>query len=669
MLVNRRKKRARRRLLFWLFTFLILMVSAFGWWLWQQNKSQRPRLNYLMISVNGEPRKLLSGETLSLRPRDQLKITDISTSIPFNMDIRLVCKGLDVNALQYDAITLSELLPHKDLFQRYTFPIEVKYLNLDIGHITWIIQPYAEDWLEKANRIIDDQMRLSILERGNRLLPRDDRIHDRLLDEYMAQEKWKKAIPMLNKKAAKNHDIETLNDLLICYEALKEQDGIVQVLGKILKNRPDDFKARVQLAEVLESMEEWGEAAAQYEFMLEHGPSDERLPLFKNLGYLYTKTGQLEKAVSAYLAAANLDQKDPNLHYNLSALYEQLGRQKEADFYLDNAVTLNADDFEGRLKLSERLVNKGELEKAQKYLSQILEKKPDSKQGLALMAHILERQGNDGGLRQVYGKILKLDPQNEAVAYNLGVLEYEGGNLKAALPYFAGYVKNHPKDVTVQEILFDIYKRENNTTAAYGQALILLDLKPDETDTYDFIFEYLKNRAEYDQLIPILETGAKKNPDQTLLSEYLALAYLKAGKVALGTREIEKLLEKKSPQAVPLLYELFEILAAQKDYQAIISIMKKGVKIDPKNIILREYLIFAYLKTGKETLAIAEMEKVLVETPGDMALWLQLGRLSEKENKIPKAIKAYRRVLDLSPEHPEASEAYLRLRLEGVGGD
>jgi tetratricopeptide (TPR) repeat protein len=669
LLENRRKKRARRRLLFWLFTLLVLSVSAAGWWLWQQKKSQRPRLNYLLISVNGESRKLLSGETLSLRPRDQLKITDISTTIPFNMDIRLVCKGLDVNALQYDAITLSELLPRKDSFQRYTFPIEVKYLNHDVGHITWIIQPYAEDWLEKANRIIDDQMRLTILERGNRLLPGDSRIHDRLLEEYMAQEKWKNAVPMLCKNAAKKNDVETLKDLMICYGALKDQDGIVQVLGEILKKRPDDLEARAQLAEILEGRGKLGEAAGQYEIMLEHAPPDERLPLYKNLGYLYTKGGQSEKAVSAYLSAAKLDQKDPNLHYNLSALYEQLGRQKEADFYLDNAVTLNSDDLEGRLKLAERLVGKGDLEKARKYLSNILEQKPDSKQGLALMANILEQQGDNGGLRQVYGKILELDPKNEAVAYNLGVLEYEGGDLKAALPYFEGYVKNHPEDITVQEILFDIYRKENNATAAYGQALILFELKPNETDTYDFVFGYLKNRGEYDQLIPMLEMGAKKNPDKILLNEYLAMAYLKAGKVDPGTREIEKLLRAKSRQAVPLLHELFEILASRKDYQAIIDIMKKGVMIDPKNIILREYLIFAYLKTGKETLAITEMEKILKEKPGDMALWLQLARLSEKKNQIPKSIKAYRRVLDLSPEHPEASEAYLRLRLEGVGGD
>ena len=213
-----------------------MAVSAAGWWLWQQKKFHAPRLNYILIAVNGESRKLLSGETLSLRPSDKLKITDISTTIPFNVDIRLVCKGLDVNALQYDTLTLTELLPGKNAFQRYQFRIEVKYLNNEIGYITWVIQPYAEDWLEKANRIIDDQKRLLILERGNSLLPEDDRIHDRLLEEYMAQKRWEKALPMLKKKAAKRTDVAILKDLLTCYTALKDQNGIIEVLNRLLKD-------------------------------------------------------------------------------------------------------------------------------------------------------------------------------------------------------------------------------------------------------------------------------------------------------------------------------------------------------------------------------------------------------------------------------------------------
>ena len=652
-----------------MFTLLVLGVSASGWWLWRHQNAHAPRLNYILMNVNSEPRKLLSGEILSLRPKDQLEITDISTSIPFNRDIRLVCKDLDVNALQYDNTTLSELLPQKDAFQRYEFRIQVKYLNRDIGHITWISQPYAEDWLEKANRIIDDRKRLAILERGHVLLPEDSRIHDRLLGEYMAQNIWKKAILMLQKRSAEKNDPETLNNLLAAYMALKDQNGIIEVLRKLLKHKPDDLEKRAQLAEILEEKGEWDEAARHYERMLENAPPAERLPLYKNLGYLYTKTGQPEKAVSAYLSATNLDQKDPNLHYNLSELYERLGRQKEADFYLDNAVTLNSDDLEGRLKLAKRLADKGDLEKARKYLSQILQKKPDSKRGLALMANILAQQADTEMLRPVYEKILALDPKNEAVFYNLGVLEYEAGNLKAALPYFEGYTGNHTEDATAQGILFDIYRKEKRATSAYRQALIVLELKPNDMDVYDFVFGYLKERGEYDQLIPILEMGMKNNPGEIRINEHLASAYLKAGKVDLGIIEIEKLLGDKRVQVEPLLQELFEILVARSSYQEIIDVMKKANAVDPKNIILREYLIFAYLKTGKENRAINEMEAVLKETPDDMDLWLQLARLSEKKSQIQKSIRAYKRVLELSPEHPEASEAYLRLRLEGVGGD
>ena len=224
-------------MLFWFFTLLVLSAAA-AWWLWQQKQSHTPRLNYIAIQVNGEPRKLLSGETLSLRPKDRLKITDISTTVPFNVNVRLVCKGLDVNALEFDTITLTELLPRKNPFQRYKFRIEVKYLNREIGHITWIIQPYAEDWLEKANRIIDDRMRLELLERGNGLLPEDDRIRDRLLDEYMSQKKWEEAVPMLKKKAAAKADVETLDDLLTCYGALNDQEGIIKALEPVARIAP-----------------------------------------------------------------------------------------------------------------------------------------------------------------------------------------------------------------------------------------------------------------------------------------------------------------------------------------------------------------------------------------------------------------------------------------------
>jgi Tfp pilus assembly protein PilF len=49
--------------------------------------------------------------------------------------------------------------------------------------------------------------------------------------------------------------------------------------------------------------------------------------------------------------------------------------------------------------------------RARASLSEILGKKPDSKRGPALMANILEQQGDTEALRKVYEKILSLDPK------------------------------------------------------------------------------------------------------------------------------------------------------------------------------------------------------------------------------------------------------------------
>ena len=253
--------------------------------------------------------------------------------------------------------------------------------------------------------------------------------------------------------------------------------------------------------------------------------------------------------------------------------------------------------------------------------------------------------------------------------YNLGALEYEDGNLKGALPYFKKYVKSHPKDATAHGILFDIYKKQKKLPSAFRQAVILVELTPKEGDIYDFIFDYLKRKNDYKKIIPIMKKGLQANPKEVTLREYLVSAYLKTGRDDNAVREMEKLLNARPKNIDPLIMDMFESLRAKGAYEKIFRIMKKAVKAYPRKIIFREYLVLACLKTGKEDQAASQMEEILKARPKDLDLLLQLARLREKNNNIEEAAKAYKRIIDISPEHEEASEAYLRLRLKGVGGD
>jgi len=594
--VNKVGKKARtNRTAFWVITFLIVGAFIAGWWLWTCLYNVSPRFNFLSITKDEKPLKLFNGEILPLHPQNRIRILDVSTNVCFNRGVRLSASHFDVNALRYEEMRFATLLPDEDIFNRYTFRVEIKHGNRSIGHVDILVEPHVEDWLDKAHRTIDRERKVAILERALKAVPEDRRIRDRLVQEYRSLKRWNEVALMLEGIAKENPDEKVLYDLLEVYKAMSKTDGIINVLKSLVEKDPNNMDVRLRLASVLEKSGRLKEAIKEYGEVLKGVAKEDGLYLYKVLGYLYTQTGQTDKAIDSYLSAVELDKKDQNLYYNLFYLYEKTGQKDQANIYLDKAVSLKSGDVESRLTLSERLMEKGKLNEAEKHITEVLKKSPNSMKALLLMVNIMERKGDKEQLKRFYQKILQIEPQNKTVIYNLGVLEYETGDLEKALPYFQKFVESHPKDAEVHNFLFDIYRRQKKDQHAYKEASILLGLKPEEINYFRYVFEFLNKQVNYTKMI---------------------------------------------------------------------EIMKNGVKFHPKNIEMREYLILAYLKTGKEDLAIGEIHEILKIKPKDITLLLQLARLSEKQEKFKEALEAYKKIIDISPGHEEAEEAYLRLRLK-----
>ncbi|MFH1487302.1 MAG: hypothetical protein ABII06_00195, partial [Pseudomonadota bacterium] len=161
---KRREKPAKNRTGLRTLLLLLIVFCLAGWWLWTTLHDAPPRLNYILVNKNGEPLKILKGEILRLHPKDQLQIVDISTNLPLNIGVRLVARGMDVTALLYERFPLSSLLPSNDLLKDYRFRVQVKHYNRDLGHFDLLVEPFSEDWLDKADRIIDPARRADILE-------------------------------------------------------------------------------------------------------------------------------------------------------------------------------------------------------------------------------------------------------------------------------------------------------------------------------------------------------------------------------------------------------------------------------------------------------------------------------------------------------------------------
>lgn len=569
-----------RRTAFWVVVALILGTFAFLWWVWPGLYSVSPRFDSLLLQKNSDRVRLLKGETLHLHPQDKVRILELSTNITLNVGVRLFSRGFDVTALCHEMSRIADLLPQETPSGERRFRIQVLHRNRDMGHIDMVVEPFVEDWIEKAERMIEPARKVEVLQEALKFAPQDRRIRARLIQEYRSQRKWPEAAELLEASAKEESRPDVLEGLVEVYEAMANTEGILSSLRRLLEVAPGDSRNRLRYAAALEKARRTQEAVREYEEVLRSAQPGEKLALYRSLGYLSAEGGDVPKAILNYGKALELDREDPNLHYNLSTLYEREGNENKAFFHLEEALRLRPADTEGRLRLAAYWLHKGNLENAQRHLAVVLATSPSSMEALLLQVQIAERSKDPAKLRDAYTRILSLDPDHETVLYNLGVLEYEAGDLKKAAPLLQKYVQTHAGDTDVHRILFGLYQREKKEDLALQEAQTLLTLSPGEIEPYHYLFEHWSKRGKYEALIEPIKSGIRHLPENQDLRRYLILAFLKTGKEEAAMEQLREMLQKR-PDDPALMLQLARLLEKQGKAADALETYKKILSVAP----------------------------------------------------------------------------------------
>ncbi len=588
-----RKKPGSGRTLSIAAALVILAVLVGGYQLYTCLYPEEIRFDSITMTKNGEPLKLLQGETAKFHPSDICKIQEYSTNICFNYGIRLVSTGMDITGLLYEESALSDILHDKDILNTHHVLVEVKYEAEVVGSVELIIEPNVNDWIDKAKRSIGSERKIAVLERAVNSGFDDRQITDMLADEYLAVSEWNKAAALLEKIAGESEDQDVLLKLLNLYETVKNKGKTIDTIKRLIKLNPDDISLKYKLAEIYENSGKVNDAIDEYNSLLEKAPKEDLAWIYKTLGYLYNSKKWPKNAIKNYLKALELDKEDINLYYNLSELYERTGDMSTSRKFLDMAIEKQPGDVESRLKMAEGLIKKDQYTNAEPYLKEVLKAKPDSIEALLMLAEVEEVRGNKKQLKVYYKKILSLVPDNKTVIFNLGVLEYETKSYKSAKDYFLKYLKAKPNDTDAGEYLFDIYRKEKDDKSAYSQAVKILDKDPKKKQYYGFIFDYLNKKKDFKTMAKIMDSGLKKNPDDSDIRKFLVIAYLNTGKEKEAVSLIENSLKKDSKNlpALVQLAELYEKLGRINDaldtYKKILDISPDDEKAQEEYLRLR----------------------------------------------------------------------------------
>lgn len=112
------------------------------------------------------------------------------------------------------------------------------------------------------------------------------------------------------------------------------------------------------------------------------------------MGQNYEALAQLEKAISWYQEAAEINPKRGDALGRLSGVYRQLGRREEAIVAIEKALECDPDNAQHRFNRGTFFLEQGEEEKALKWFREALERDPKMPEPYLNMGYVMRRRGD-----------------------------------------------------------------------------------------------------------------------------------------------------------------------------------------------------------------------------------------------------------------------------------
>jgi len=460
----------------------------------------------------------------------------------------------------------------------------------------------------------------------------------------------------------------TLNIAPLTKDWLEKANRIIDAKKRLtfleaaVTENPDDMRLKLKLADEYLSQKKWKHGAQLLEEILK---TRHELPFMRKLVKAYEHLGRDDQVISTLRKILAKTPDDLELRLRLAELLEkkssikeaireytkmlpqlpkserivvmknigylsfQIGRKNDAlKWYLQAAKHDKSDPnlYYNIGSIYDEL-NKTEL--AEKYLRVALDLRKGDIEGRLRLAHSLHKKGKLQQAKNYIEEILSQDPKHlEALTLYANILEKEGKK-KALRTVYEKILAHNKKNTTILFNLGVLESKAGNAGKSIAYFKQILQINPEDLEAREALFEVYE----------------KSNKDDLAYEQALELL-------------------KSRPENIELYSYVFDYLMDRKQFDKAASYMHKGITANPKNYELRQYLILAYLSADKPELAETEMEQALTLNPKDTKLLHQLAKIKEKKGELKKASELYKRILTISPNDEQASEAYLRLRLE-----
>src|SRR5579871_874054 len=375
-------------------------------------------------------------------------------------------------------------------------------------------------------------------------------------------------------------------------------------------------------------------AASYYNYALGH--------LYSELAAAYGNRGDyFNKAVDAYRAALKADPGATFIAEELSDLYIQSGRLRDAVLEAEDELKQNPNDLNSRRLLAriytrligdaQNRVDENMVKRAVEQFDKITQGDPKDIDSWIMLGRLQKVLQNSTEAMQAYKKALALDPDNEDAMTGLAMVYTDLGDNKAAADLLRKVADKNPSAHSLVS-LAGAYEQLKDYSLAAEMLRRALDEEPGNNDLKRPLAEDLLQADQVDEALKVYQDIAEDDP--------------------------------KDPSA---LLRMSQIYREKRDFAKAREAADKAKEIDPNNIEIQYNDVQLLEAEGKIPDAIKTLKGILdatakktyntAEKKNRVALLDKLGFLYRESEQFPQAVEVYRQIGEVDSDSAPGAAA------------
>jgi enediyne biosynthesis protein E4 len=204
---------------------------------------------------------------------------------------------------------------------------------------------------------------------------------------------------------------------------------------EVLRQRPEDIDARVDLSSIMAKEGDPPAAAEQLNQAIRLAPANADLYIL--LGKSKLDINEFSQAITSFRKAVELNPKLSAAHYGIGLSLSKQHDLVHATEEFRTALSMNPHDPFSFLELGKIDLQKGDLPNAEKLFQEALRLRPGFAEALAELGKVYQRENASQKAEEAFREALRLQPGYSEASYGLALLLRSQGRNEEAKPYFA----------------------------------------------------------------------------------------------------------------------------------------------------------------------------------------------------------------------------------------